>query len=293
LNLKDSNDNKKIVVTGAGGQLGRELQVASANYSQFEFIFLTKEDLSINDSTSVANFFLKARPAFCINCAAYTAVDKAEQEREKAFLINAVAVGIIAAACKPLNVKLIHISTDYVFDGNSATPLKEDDAVSPINIYGESKLKGEELAFINNDQTIVIRTSWVYSEFGNNFVKTMMRLMREKESINVIDDQIGSPTYAADLANAILHIISGEKFIPGIYNFSNDGKISWYEFATVIKELTGSSCKINPIPTSQYLTAAKRPHFSLLDKKKIKETYNVEINDWKKSLSVCIQNLVK
>jgi len=291
--LKDNNDKKKIVVTGASGQLGQELQVIAMNYSQFEFIFLTKEDLSVSNSSRVTNFFLKIRPAFCINCAAYTAVDKAEQERENAFLINSVAVRIIAAACKPLNVKLIHISTDYVFDGNSATPLKEDDAVSPINLYGLSKLKGEEYAFRDNDQTIVIRTSWVYSEFGNNFVKTMMRLMSEKESINVIDDQIGSPTYAADLANTILYIISGEKFIPGIYNFSNEGKISWFEFATAIKELSGSSCKINPIPTSQYPTAAKRPHYSLLDKKKIKETYNVVINDWKKSLAVCIQNLMK
>ncbi len=289
--MKDNNDKKKIVVTGAGGQLGRELRIASENYSQFDFIFLTKEDLSITDPARVANFFLKTWPAFCINCAAYTAVDKAEQEREKAFLINAVAVRIIAAACKAINTKLIHISTDYVFNGNSATPLKEDDAVSPVNIYGASKLKGEELAFRDNDQTIVIRTSWVYSEFGNNFVKTMMRLMREKESISVIDDQIGSPTYAADLANAILQIISSEKFIPGIYNFSNDGKISWYEFATAIKELTGSSCKINPIPTSQYPTAAKRPHYSLLDKKKIKETYNVHIADWKDSLATCIQKL--
>jgi dTDP-4-dehydrorhamnose reductase len=291
--LKDNNDKKKIVVTGAGGQLGQELRIASVNYSQFEFIFLTKEDLSVNDSTRVTNFFLKVQPAFCINCAAYTAVDKAEQEKEKAFLINAVAVRIIATACKAVNAKFIHISTDYVFDGNSATPLKEDDPVSPVNIYGESKLKGEEYAFRNNVQTIVIRTSWVYSEFGNNFVKTMMKLMREKESINVIDDQIGSPTYAADLANTILYIISGEKFIPGIYNFSNDGKISWYEFAIAIKELTESSCKINPISTSQYPTPAKRPHYSLLDKKKIKETYNMAINDWKKSLAVCIQNLTK
>ena len=291
--MKDNNDKKKIVVTGASGQLGQELQVIAMNYSQFEFIFLTKEDLSVSNSSRVTNFFLKIRPAFCINCAAYTAVDKAEQEREKAFLVNGVAVRIIATACKVLNVKLIHISTDYVFDGNSATPLMEDDAVSPINVYGVSKLKGEEFALGNNDQTIVIRTSWVYSEFGNNFVKTMIRLMREKESINVIDDQIGSPTYAADLAKIILDIIAGEKFIPGIYNFSNNGEISWYEFAIAIKELIGSSCVVNPIPTSQYPTLAKRPHYSLLDKKKIKDVYNIEIVDWKKSLAICIDRLMK
>lgn len=284
---------KKIVITGANGQLGQELGAASTNYPQFEFIFLTKDDLQISDETSVKNFFAETQLSFCINCAAYTAVDKAESEKEKAFLINAEAVGIIAAACKSSNTKLIHLSTDYVFDGNSSTPLTEDDTVSPINIYGESKLKGEELAFKNNDQTIVIRTSWVYSEFGNNFVKTMIRLMKEKESINVIDDQIGSPTYAADLANAIMQIISSEKFTPGIYNYSNDGRISWYEFATAIKELIDSSCKINPIPTAQYPTPAKRPHFSLLDKRKIKETYNIEIADWKKSLAVCINRLLK
>ncbi|HEY4876630.1 MAG TPA: dTDP-4-dehydrorhamnose reductase, partial [Puia sp.] len=284
---------KRIVITGSNGQLGQELRAASANYPQFEFIFLTKDDLQISDDHSVKNFFSSTNPSCCINCAAYTAVDKAESEKEKAFLINAEAVGIIATACKQSNTKLIHLSTDYVFDGNSSTPLTEEDAVSPINIYGESKLKGEELAFKNNNQTIIIRTSWVYSEFGNNFVKTMMRLMKEKDSINVINDQIGSPTYAADLTNAILKIISSEKFVPGIYNYSNDGRISWYEFATAIKELIGSSCKINPIPTTHYPTPAKRPHFSLLDKKKIKETYNVEIIDWKKSLVVCINTLLK
>jgi dTDP-4-dehydrorhamnose reductase len=284
---------KRIVITGANGQLGQELRAASNNYPQFEFTFLTKEDLEISNDDSVKNLFSSTNPSFCINCAAYTAVDKAESEKEKAFLINGEAVGIIATACKHSNTKLIHLSTDYVFDGNSSTPLTEDDAVSPVNIYGESKLKGEQLAFENNEQTIVIRTSWVYSEFGNNFVKTMMRLMKEKESINVINDQIGSPTYAADLANAILQMISSEKFITGIYNYSNDGRISWYEFAIAIKELINSSCKINPIPASQYPTPAKRPHFSLLDKKKIIETYNITITDWKKSLAVCINRLLK
>jgi dTDP-4-dehydrorhamnose reductase len=293
LTKKNKLKMKKIVITGANGQLGQELRAASKNYSPFEFIFLTKDDLQISDDTSVKNFFSSTQPSCCINCAAYTAVDKAESEKEKAFLINAEGVGIIAAACKRSNAKLIHLSTDYVFDGNSSTPLTEDDAVSPINIYGQSKLKGEEFAFKNNEQTIVIRTSWVYSEFGNNFVKTMIRLMKEKGSINVINDQIGSPTYAADLAKAILQIISSEKFIPGIYNYSNDARISWYEFATVIKELISSSCKINPIPTSQYPTPAKRPHFSLLDKKKIKDTYNIAITDWKKSLAVCVNRLLK
>ncbi len=291
--MKDNNEKKKIIVTGANGQLGQELKIASLNYPQFEFVFLSKEELNINDSPAVISFFLSNRPAFCINCAAYTAVDKAESEKEKAFLINADATGVLAKASKQVHAKLIHLSTDYVFDGNSSTPLKENDATSPINIYGASKLQGEDNAIRNNNETIIIRTSWVYSEFGNNFVKTMIRLMREKESINVINDQIGSPTYAADLANAILKIISSNKFVSGIYNFSNDGEISWFDFAMAIKESINSPCLVNPIPTSQYPTPAKRPHFSLLDKTKIRETYNIEIPDWKKSLAVCIERLKK
>jgi dTDP-4-dehydrorhamnose reductase len=291
--LKDNNDKGKILVTGANGQLGQELKLASINFPQFEFIFLTKEQLTINDAGSVINSFQSLLPDYCINCAAYTAVDKAESEKEKAFLINAEAVGVLAATCKEFQTKLFHISTDYVFDGNSSIPLKEDDTTSPVNIYGASKLKGEELALQNNADTIIIRTSWVYSEFGNNFVKTMMRLMREKEFVNVINDQIGSPTYAGDLANIILQMINSSKFIPGIYNYSNEGQISWYDFAIAIKRLTGSFCKVNPISTQQYPTPAKRPHYSLLDKQKIKETYRIGITDWKTSLAVCINQMKK
>jgi dTDP-4-dehydrorhamnose reductase len=293
LSLKDNLTKKIVIVTGAGGQLGQELQRASADYPQFEFIFLRKEDLAVDDRISVGNYFSKVGPVFCVNCAAYTAVDKAESEKQKAFLVNGEAVGVIAAACKQSATRLIHISTDYVFDGNSSVPLTEEDPVGPINIYGESKLAGEKLAFQKNEQTIVIRTSWVYSEYGNNFVKVMMRLMKEKESLNVIDDQIGSPTYAADLALAILQICGAENFIPGIYHYSNEGEISWYAFATAIKNLTGSSCRVNPIPSSGYPTAARRPHFSLLDKTKIKETFRLEIRNWEESLSVCIGRILK
>lgn len=284
-------ERKKIIVTGANGQLGKELQSLAPALSSFDFIFLSKEDLPIQDREQTLLFFEKAQPAYCINCAAYTAVDKAETEKDLAFAVNGEAVGLLAFACKTVGARLIHISTDYVFDGDSAIPLKEKDPTGPINIYGASKLKGEQLAFRYNDDTVVIRTSWVYSEFGNNFVKTMIRLMREKESIRVINDQIGSPTYAADLADAILRIVSGAKFVPGIFHYSNEGQISWYDFALAIKELIHSPCSVDPIPTSQYPTPARRPHYSLLDKSLIKATYGITIPEWKKRLTVCIDRL--
>jgi dTDP-4-dehydrorhamnose reductase len=283
----------KIVITGANGQLGKELQWLALGYSQFDFIFLSKEDLPIHDKKKVNDFFQSVKPAYCINCAAYTAVDRAETNQQIAFQINAEAVGIISSACKLQRTRLIHISTDYVFNGNSEIPLKEDDPTQPVNSYGASKLKGEELAMQNNDATIIIRTAWLYSAFGNNFVKTMIRLMNEKESINVINDQVGSPTYAGDLAKAIMNIISNGKFVAGIYHYSNEGRISWYDFAEEIKDLIKSNCRINPIPSSDYPTAAKRPRFSLLDKTKIKNIYGIEIPEWKSSLITCINQLKK
>jgi len=285
-------ERKTIIVTGAKGQLGMEIQEASRHYPQFDFLFLDRNSLSIGDPDAVLAFFEKTRPFCCINCAAYTAVDKAESEAEQAFAINGDATGSLAAACKKVNARLIHVSTDYVFDGQSAIPLKEDDPTNPINVYGASKLKGEQLALQENpDATLIIRTSWVYSEFGNNFVKTMIRLMREKPSINVIDDQIGSPTYAADLARAILVILGSGTFVPGIYHYSNEGEISWFQFALAIRELTGSACPVNPIPTTQYPTPAKRPHYSLLDKSRIKKIYGLTIPAWKESLALCIARL--
>lgn len=281
----------KIVVTGANGQLGRELRDLSGSYPQFDFIFLIREDLPVQDSAKTIAFFEATRPAYCINCAAYTAVDKAETDKDLAYLVNGEAVGMLAAACKLVNTRLIHISTDYVFDGLSATPLKEGDPTGPINIYGASKLQGEQLAMMEQAETVIIRTSWVYSVYGHNFVKTMIRLMREKESINVINDQVGSPTYAADLAGVIAQIVSGPVFIPGIYHYSNEGEISWYDFALAIREITGSTCQVNPIPASQYPTPAKRPHYSLLDKSLIKNTYGISIPAWKDSLAICLERL--
>ncbi len=283
--------NKNILVTGANGQLGKEMQAIAAAYPDYNFLFVTKEELAIDDTEAIKKYFNSHTIDVCVNCAAYTAVDKAETESEKAFAINGDAVGNLARLCKENNSLFIHISTDYVFDGTATVPYKEDYPVNPIGAYGASKLKGEELALQNNPASIIIRTSWVYSSFGNNFVKTMLRLMKERESINVVSDQQGCPTYAADLAAAIMEIISGENVTAGIYNFSNHGLINWYQFAVAIKELTGSNCIVNPIPTSQYPTPAKRPAYSVMDTTKIRQTFNVVIPEWKESLKKCLQLL--
>jgi len=283
---------QKIIVTGAGGQLGQELQVLASAFPSFDFIFTDRNQLSISDPARVSAFFNEYRPDWCINCAAYTAVDKAESEKEAAYGINGDAPGYLARACRSTGARLIHVSTDYVFDGSSATPLKEDDDTAPINIYGASKLEGEKQVLqIHPDGSVIIRTSWVYSEFGNNFVKTMIRLMTERPAINVVNDQIGSPTYAADLAAAILNIINAPHFVPGIYNYSNEGQISWYEFALAIHKLIGSSCRVGAIASADYPTPARRPHYSLLDKSRIKKTYNISIPDWLSSLATCINRL--
>lgn len=278
----------KILVTGANGQLGKEIKKFSTSFVQFEFVFLSREDMPIHHFGLVRNFFEAYKPQYCINCAAYTAVDKAESEKDLAFQVNGEAVGILAAVCKEYDVKFIHISTDYVFDGTLSVPYREDDVTNPQGVYGASKLEGETLALKFNSDSIIIRTSWVYSGFGKNFVKTMMRLMHDKNEISVVNDQVGSPTYAADLAEAILQIISSGKWVPGIYHFSNEGIISWYDFALAIKEKTNSNCTIHPISTSQYPTPAKRPAWSVLDKSKIQTVFGISLKNWKDSLSVCL-----
>ena len=280
-----------ILVTGSNGQLGQELQQLADAYPRYSFVFASREDLKLEVFGLVENFFLAIKPKYCINCAAYTAVDKAESEEDLVMLVNAEAVGNLAEVCKKYQTKFIHISTDYVFDGESETPYKEDDITAPINTYGRSKLLGEQLCMKENADAIIIRTAWVYSSFGNNFVKTMMRLMNERNELNVVADQIGSPTYAADLAKAILDIISTGKWESGIYHYSNEGKISWHEFALAIKEITGSKAVVHSIETAQYPTPAKRPHFSLLNKSKIKTTYGIAVPDWKVSLERCIDML--
>lgn len=285
----------KILVTGGHGQLGSAIKALSVDYPGYDFIFLDKDELPIDQEGLVNHYFETVKPAYCINTAAYTAVDKAETDKEVAFMVNGDAAGILARASQKTGAGYIHISTDYVFDGDSPEPYKETDRTNPTNIYGLSKLKGEALTLLTNAEAMIIRTAWVYSEFGNNFVKTMLRLMKDRPEINVVSDQVGAPTYAVDLADAILKIVNGKlsggKWIPGIYHYSNTGRISWYDFAVAIAELSGSTCKVNPIATSQYPTPAKRPAFSLLDTQKIQATYQLSIPAWKDSLQRCLQQL--
>jgi dTDP-4-dehydrorhamnose reductase len=287
-----ASENKiKVMVTGANGQLGKELKAAASNYSNIDFVFLSREDMPIHHFELVRNFFKGYHPNFLINCAAYTAVDKAEQEKDLAFQVNGEAPGVLAAVCKEYDCKFVHVSTDYVFDGTATAPYKEEDPTNPTGVYGASKLEGEKQVMEFNTDAIIIRTSWVYSEFGKNFVKTILRLLAEKPSISVVADQIGCPTYAADLAEAILQIVSSKKWKSGTYNYSNTGSISWFDFAVAIKELTGSEKAVNPISTADYPTPAKRPAYSVLDTSKISKTYGVVIKDWKQQLKICLDKL--
>jgi dTDP-4-dehydrorhamnose reductase len=280
-----------ILVTGANGQLGKELKQLVADYPQFEFLFLSREDLPIHHFEMVRHYFSIYKPSYLINCAAFTAVDRAEEEKDKAFQVNTEAVGVLAAVCKEHCTKFIHISTDYVFDGNSLVPYKENDKVNPQGVYGVSKAQGEAEAAKYNPDSIIIRTAWVYSAFGKNFVKTMLKLMQERDELKVVNDQTGSPTYAADLAEAILQIISSGKWEAGVYHYSNEGVITWYDFALAIKEFSDSHCNLAPIPTSQYPTPAKRPAYSVLDKMKIVSAYQLHIKPWKESLQKCMKHL--
>lgn len=280
-----------ILITGANGQLGSELKALQQKYPAYKFVGTDRHELPIQDADAINNWFTQHQPAYCINAAAYTAVDKAETNQEDAFQINATATGNLAAACRTHGTKFIHVSTDYVFNGSSSEPYTEDQPTDPINVYGASKLKGEELAQQQNPDSIIIRTAWVYSEFGNNFVKTMLRLMKERTSLNVVNDQIGAPTYAADLAAAILQIIDGGKWEAGIYHYSNQGRISWYNFAVAIKAHSNLTCEVNPIPSAQFPTPARRPSFSLLNTTKIQTTYGLHIPQWEESLQRCLHQL--
>ena len=282
---------KKILVTGANGQLGQCLQKISSQFEEFEFIFTDSETLDITNKEEVNDFFWQNAPDFCINAAAYTAVDLAETEVEKAFLVNADGTENLAEACAENNAQFIHVSTDYVFDGENNLAYTEEDFTNPLGVYGASKLAGDELALEVNPCSVILRTSWVYSEFGKNFVKTMLSLFATKEELSIVADQFGQPTNANDLAEAIMKIIKSEKITPGIFNFSNLGRISWFDFAEKIAELSDAKIKLNAIETSQYPTPAKRPKNSVLDLDKISKTYAVPLKPWEESLEDCVQIL--
>ena len=281
-----------ILVTGSMGQLGSEIKELSSNYN-YNFFFTTRDDIDITSKDSIKEFCQTNSINVIINCAAYTAVDKAQSDIENADLVNRKAVKKLSIIAKELDIKLIHISTDYVFDGKNFKPYVEEFQTNPQSVYGKTKLDGEnELLDINPLNSIIIRTSWVYSYYGNNFVKTMLRLGKEKEELGVIFDQVGTPTYAKDLAITILDIIPQiENSKVEIYNYSNEGVLSWYDFAKEIMKMAKLNCKVKAIETYQYPTPAKRPHFSLLNKSKIKSKFNLEIPYWKDGLDDCLKRL--
>ncbi len=277
-----------VLVTGANGQLGQSLQFIAPNYPELHFVFCSSTNLDISNLENCQSVFSKIKPNYCINAAAYTAVDKAESEPEKAHLINVIGAQNIAAVCKQYATVLLHISTDFVFDGNASKPYTENDIPNPTGVYGQTKLDGEKAIQTTFENYYIIRTSWVYSQFGNNFMKTMLRLAFERDSISVVNDQIGTPTNAVDLAVALIKIIQHCQTEPvevyGIYNFSNEGQCSWFDFAKKIFEINNISIDLKAIPTTSFPTPAKRPKFSALNKVKIKKTFGIFIKDWNQSL---------
>ncbi len=282
----------RVLITGSKGQVGSELQALSSNYD-YTYFFADRDSLDINNEANLRRYIQTHQIDTIINCAAYTAVDKAETEQEIANAINHLAVKTLAQLAKEYLITLIHISTDYVFNGQNFKPYTEEDPTDPKGVYGKTKCGGEKaLQAINPENTIIIRTSWVYSSFGANFVKTMLRLGKEKESLGVIFDQVGTPTYARDLAQTILDIIPKIKNKNvEIYHYSNEGVLSWFDFAKEIMRMTKLSCTINPIETKEYPTPASRPHYSLLSKSKIKRDFGIIIPYWKDSLDECLKSL--
>ena len=283
-----------VLVTGSSGQLGQALQFIAPNYPEVKFIFCDSKELDITQKDNCFEVFKKYNPNYCINAAAYTAVDKAESEPEKAHLINVIGAKNLAEACKEFDTTLLHISTDFVFDGDSSklgmtNGYTEEDIPNPTGVYGQTKLDGEKAIQQTWEKHFIIRTSWVYSQFGNNFMKTMLRLASERDTISVVNDQIGTPTNAVDLAEVLVKIILTDNRQPttdnfGIYNFSNEGQCSWYDFAKEIFKQNNISINLQPIPTTSFPTPAKRPSYSVLDKSKIKKVFGVEVKNWEKSL---------
>lgn len=283
---------QKILIAGTNGQLGQCLKKLEADYSsEYEFFFLDRTVLDITDKNIVEEAFHDIKPHFCINASAYTAVDLAEKEKEATFAVNANGVRNLAEVCNEYKTIFIHVSTDYVFDGETRLPYEEDDVTNPLGVYGASKLQGEEWALEYNHKSIIVRTSWLYSEFNKNFVKTMLHLFKTKEELNVVADQYGQPTNANDLAAAIMKIIQEPQKTFGIFHFSNYPETTWFDFASKIAELSGSSIKINPITTQEYPTPAKRPKRSTMCLDKILKTYHIQPNHWEHSLRNCIEIL--
>ncbi|SDG12379.1 dTDP-4-dehydrorhamnose reductase [Pedobacter terrae] len=283
----------KILVIGAGGQLGQCLKVVAERRGITEIVFPAEQDANILNAAGLKDLLSKEQPVYVINCAAYTAVDKAEDEVDLAKAINETGAAHLAAACLASNSTLVHVSTDFVFKGNEVKLLKEDDQAEPINVYGLTKLDGEKAVASTLPAHFIIRTSWLYSEYANNFVKTMLKLGAERDELNIIADQVGTPTYAIDLANAIFDIIASSSNAYGIYHYSNEGVTSWFDFATAIFNISETAVKVNPIPGSAYPTKATRPAFSVMDKSKIKTTFNIDIPYWRDSLVECIKQINK
>lgn len=279
-----------VLVTGANGQLGQAIQFVAGNYPNINFVFCSSSDLDITNKENCDSIFNKEKPDFCINAAAYTAVDKAESEPEQAHLINCIGAKNLAETCKEFNAKLIHISTDFVFDGSKNSLYNETDLPNPKGVYGQTKLEGEIAIQEVFDAYFIIRTSWVYSQFGNNFMKTMLRLASERTSLSIVNDQIGTPTNAVDLAECLVTIITEHSKLNtvhyGIYNFSNEGQCSWFDFAKKIFEINQVKIDVIPIPTTQFPTPAERPKYSVLDKTKIKSTFGIEIKPWEQSIEI-------
>jgi dTDP-4-dehydrorhamnose reductase len=281
----------KSIVFGASGQLGQCLKKVAADRGIDFLIYPGEHQANILDVPALTDLFETHRPAYCINCAAYTAVDKAEDDPAAAFSVNKTGADNLAVLCSKYNIILIHISTDFVFNGDGSAPLSEDSPTAPVNVYGQSKLDGESVIQQRLSNYFIIRTGWLYSEYGSNFVKTMLKLGAERRELKVIADQTGTPTYAIDLAGCIIDIILSDSSAYGIYNYSNEGVATWYEFASTIFELAGADVRVLPIPSREYVTRASRPHYSVMDKSKIARTFNLQIPYWKDSLAVCISRL--
>lgn len=285
--------NKIILITGANGQLGSAIRKLASPYTGDTFYFTDIDTLDILDKEQMADFVRKNGIQYIVNCAAYTAVNKAEENAGLAMRINSDAVRNIGEIANANHINVIHVSTDYVFDGTGTRPYKEDDPTNPTSVYGVTKLAGEKILQQVCPSSVIVRTAWLYSEYGTNFVKTMIRLGAERSDLNVVSDQIGTPTYAGDLAEAIGAMLSHPVFTPGIYHYSNEGICSWYDFASRIMKLANLDCQVHPIPTEKYPTPAKRPAYSVLDKTKIKQVYGITIPEWESSLDKCLRNLQK